>query len=151
MCSTCENQNSSNLCTLAGASLGKIPGGGTGGGRLQQRCTESQPLRQQSWWVDVGRETCVLGTPAARCKAGSGGGAPCCREEAMSKGSLPASWPGHKPAAELPKTRAGHLNQTKSSRGSPGTHGLCTPKQCSSLACAAEDMQPWPPAAACTK
>lgn len=72
-------------------------------------------------------------------------------EEAMGKGSLPASWPGHESAAELPKTGDGHLNQTKSSRQALGCRGSVQQSSFPPWLVQGEEMRPRPPAAACSK
>lgn len=132
--------------------LGKNPRRGAGigqVGRLQQARRERQPPRQPSRRVDVGRP--VYGEHqqlAARLGAEARQAAV---EGAMGKGSLPASWPGHKPAAELPKTGGGHLNQTESSRQALGCRG-CAPQSSAPLwLVQGEEMCPRPPAAACSK
>lgn len=93
----------------------------------------------------------MSGTLAACCKAGSGGQVPCCREEAMTKGSLPASWPRHQPVAELPETRAGHLKQAESGGEGLGCRGCGPQSNALPWLVQQEEMWPRPPAAACTK
>lgn len=62
-----------------------------------------------------------------------------------------ASWPGHGPAAELPKPEDGHLNHSKSSSQALGCRGCAPQSSAPPWLVQWEEMWPWPPAVACSK
>ena len=118
-------------------------------GRLLQQCAESRLLRQSSRWVDLGRPAWwehrqLVARPGAAARQAA-------VEEAMGAGSLPVSWPGHEPAAELPKAGDGRLSQAKSCRQALGCRGCAPQSSAPPRLVQGEEMRPWPPAAACSR